>query len=60
VFFAGFLSACVMWVAVVASVVGVAQRRVSTRFLRAANLFAAVVLAAFAALLAARLLGGLA
>jgi threonine/homoserine/homoserine lactone efflux protein len=55
VFFAGFLLACLLWVTFVAALVTVAHRRVNRGFLRAANLFAAIILAAFAILLVAKL-----
>jgi threonine/homoserine/homoserine lactone efflux protein len=57
VFFAGFLLACLFWIAFVATLVGVARRRVSTTFVRRVNLLAAVVLAAFAVLFVVRVAG---
>jgi threonine/homoserine/homoserine lactone efflux protein len=55
VFFIGFTLACVLWCAFLSLLVSVAHRRITIRFLRAANLFSALVLGAFAVLLLWRL-----
>jgi L-lysine exporter family protein LysE/ArgO len=58
VFFAGFLVGCVAWCAFVSYLVGIASHRMTTRFVRAVNLCAGLVLAGFAALLLWRLVTG--
>ena len=59
-FFTGFLAGCIVWCVVISYLVGVAHRRVTTGFLRGANLLAGVVLGGFAILLLWRLVSDLA